>query len=351
MTGPRLSPDQRRALQMVYDRFHERGTWTTFGEVDRPLRRLGLEPDVIIESMPRDLLLPFQAGRTQPIARDELKLSLKGIAACAGGEEDIDVFLRVIPWLAKRELGFEPGGDGTDEYLRVTASEIRAFLQLPDDPSEAIGRLRQIINLQRWGWSGGEFAGGEWYVQVGRDISRFAQVQLLDNYLEVMTKWEEEGRRPYATIPDDFDGTDLGIVDAEYEPQPVVGSYVSATVISSLEAAGAESGWDCGKLLRLIHELNDNYASGNAYSAHAMLRAILDHVPPLFGYQDFKEAANNYSWPRADRPYMKRLLEFKGQGHDVLHRQITKSPDVITIEDMPQRVAINRLLQECAGLL
>jgi hypothetical protein len=47
--------------------------------------------------------------------------------------------------------------------------------------------------------------------------------------------------------------------------------------------------------------LNDNYSRGNAYAAHALLRAILDHIPPLLGCADFKAAANNHSWSRTDR--------------------------------------------------
>jgi len=37
-------------------------------------------------------------------------------------------------------------------------------------------------------------------------------------------------------------------------------------------------GLDPGKLMRLVAELNDSYSRGNAYAAHALLRAILDHV-------------------------------------------------------------------------
>lgn len=47
-----LSSEQLQVLQMIYDKFRERGTWTTFGGIDRPLRMLGLKPDAIIESMP-----------------------------------------------------------------------------------------------------------------------------------------------------------------------------------------------------------------------------------------------------------------------------------------------------------
>ena len=50
-------------------------------------------------------------------------------------------------------------------------------------------------------------------------------------------------------------------------------------------------GLDCGKLARLVAELNDNHSRGNAYAAHALLRALLDHIPPLLGCRDFTMAA------------------------------------------------------------
>lgn len=105
---------------------------------------------------------------------------------------------------------------------------------------------------------------------------------------------------------------------------------------------------DPGKLTRLVAELNDNYSRGNAYAAHALLRAILDHIPPLLGCADFKAAANNYSWSRTDRGYARRLLDFKLQDDDALHQQISKRTDQLGIDDMPPRVWVNRILQECA---
>ncbi len=46
---------------------------------------------------------------------------------------------------------------------------------------------------------------------------------------------------------------------------------------------------------------------------------------------------------------MRKLLEFKLQADDVLHRQISSKSDLLTIDDMPPRAYINRLLQECSG--
>jgi hypothetical protein len=98
-----------------------------------------------------------------------------------------------------------------------------------------------------------------------------------------------------------------------------------------------------------LEELNDNYSRGNAYAAHALLRAILDHVPPMLGCADFKTAANNHSWGKTDKNYARRLLDFKLRAYDALHRQISARTGVLTMDDMPPRVWVNRILQECAG--
>jgi hypothetical protein len=124
-------------------------------------------------------------------------------------------------------------------------------------------------------------------------------------------------------------------------------TYVDAQVITWLSASTLPDGFDHTKLQQLIQELNDNYTRRNAYAAHALLRAVLDHVPPMLGCADFRAVANNYHWTRTDKGYMHRLLDFKLQADHALHRQISRKPDLISLDDMPPRAWINRLLQEC----
>lgn len=102
------------------------------------------------------------------------------------------------------------------------------------------------------------------------------------------------------------------------------------------------------KLLRLIDELNDNWARGNVYAAHALLRAILDHIPPMLRCGSFAAVPSNYQWSRTDKVYMGKLLDFRTQADDALHRQISRKPDLLSLDDMPSRTWVNRLLQECA---
>lgn len=118
-----------------------------------------------------------------------------------------------------------------------------------------------------------------------------------------------------------------------------------------MSEASGRSAWNCTKLLALINELNDSYGCGRTYAAHALLRTILDHVPPLLGCADFMAVANSYAWSRTDKQYMKRLSEFRAQANDALHRPISSRADLLRIEDMPPPIATNRLLQECAEVL
>ena len=47
--------------------------------------------------------------------------------------------------------------------------------------------------------------------------------------------------------------------------------------------------------------------------------------------------------------YVRRLLDFKLQADDALHRQISAKTDMLGLDDMPPRIWVNRILQECAS--
>jgi hypothetical protein len=125
--------------------------------------------------------------------------------------------------------------------------------------------------------------------------------------------------------------------------------YIDPALAGAVAARARELGLDPAKLLRLITELNDNYQRGNAYAAHALLRAILDHIPPMLACADFTVVVSNHSWGHTDRKYVRRLLDFKLQADDALHRQMSRKPGQLGLDDMPPRIWVTRLLQECAG--
>jgi hypothetical protein len=134
-------------------------------------------------------------------------------------------------------------------------------------------------------------------------------------------------------------------------PPPQSVPYVDQEITEAIEAKIGTSTFDLSKLLALIEELNDNYQSEHTYAAHALLRAILDHVPPVLGQPNFATVVNNYSWSRTDKGYLQQLLNCKTQADDALHRQISAKPCVLRFADLPASVCVNRLLQECADKL
>jgi hypothetical protein len=129
----------------------------------------------------------------------------------------------------------------------------------------------------------------------------------------------------------------------EVEEQSTI--YIKQEITEAL--IEKQDGFDYKKLIRLIKELNSNYASGYPYSSAMIIRALLDHIPPLLGHRSFEEVVNNYAWSQTDKEYMKKLLDFKNEGHDALHRQISNNPDLLEMDSIPTSNRINRLLQEC----
>jgi hypothetical protein len=68
--------------------------------------------------------------------------------------------------------------------------------------------------------------------------------------------------------------------------------------------------WDLGRLTQLCVELNRAAAAGSNLSALLIVRAILDHVPPILGHRTFDEITTSYD---------KAGASFKQQMHRLQH--------------------------------
>lgn len=66
--------------------------------------------------------------------------------------------------------------------------------------------------------------------------------------------------------------------------------FVDPTMIDVLRDTKI-SNLDLGKLIKMCEELNDNYERENYIACVLLLRAVMNHVPPVFGYQLFKEVS------------------------------------------------------------
>jgi hypothetical protein len=68
-------------------------------------------------------------------------------------------------------------------------------------------------------------------------------------------------------------------------------SYVAATRLSEIQHLPTDK-WDFAKLNQLCIELNAAHKTGSHYATVMLVRAITDHVPPLFEVETFGQLAS-----------------------------------------------------------
>lgn len=130
------------------------------------------------------------------------------------------------------------------------------------------------------------------------DRSRYIEAQLLT----IERQFRPERQKAPGVRPTE--------VRVEYPPvSPPISSenrYVSEDRIGELRRISS-SAFDLRKLIRLCEELNIAYFKGALLATAMLTRALLDHVPPIFGVNTFSEVTNNYGGGRSFKQAMERL--------------------------------------------
>lgn len=94
--------------------------------------------------------------------------------------------------------------------------------------------------------------------------------------------------------------------------------------------------YDLTRLIQMCHEINDNASNNNWISVILLVRAVLDHVPPIFGFTTFIEVTNNFS---ATKSVKSSLLHLQNSSRAIadshLHTTIRKK------ETLPTKTQVN----------
>ncbi|TQE28257.1 hypothetical protein Sipo8835_26230 [Streptomyces ipomoeae] len=116
-------------LQLVYELMDQRGAWPTFTAVDlRADRDLGIEDaQAALIAVPSGYLSrPWQPHGFYD--NDEVRLTLRGVAACAGGAKDLALLTQLVGWVVTLER--EDTGNGESPLL-AQSEDFAAYLKLP----------------------------------------------------------------------------------------------------------------------------------------------------------------------------------------------------------------------------
>jgi hypothetical protein len=111
-------------------------------------------------------------------------------------------------------------------------------------------------------------------------------------------------------------------------------SYVDPGRISAL-ASITSPDFDLRKLVRLCEELNASWTIGNYFAVAALLRAVMDHVPPIFSVRSFDQVIAQHG----GRSFKDQMTYLESSSRKIadssLHGQIRKS------ESLPTPVQVN----------
>lgn len=128
------------------------------------------------------------------------------------------------------------------------------------------------------------------------------------------------------------------------------GVLVDLSRIAELESIDSVE-YDFSKVIQLCIELNSAYKSNCFYSVAALTRALIDHVPPLFGCEKFSEVSNNYGGSKSFQQSMKHLQNSaRSIGDAHLHTQIRNKETLPTLAQVNFNNDIDVLLSEIVRL-
>lgn len=212
-----------------------------------------------------------------------------------------------------------------------------------------------MLDAPVWGGYSTDLTGADAYVVPADRILRY---KTFEDVLELLRSWARTSvvNREFLgpTAPGIEQGsTARSATIAHNVGQSLVSqpAYVHASRLQELRLIKSTA-WDLTRLVRLCEELNTAHEHGCLMAAAMLLRSIIDHVPPIFDYESFKELGNNYGGAKSFRDSMRHLdtaLRPVADGH--LHLQVRRAESLPTPNQVDFRAALDVLLAEVARLL
>ncbi|MDD3663384.1 MAG: hypothetical protein PHT84_06010, partial [Candidatus Pacebacteria bacterium] len=123
------------------------------------------------------------------------------------------------------------------------------------------------------------------------------------------------------------------LVDKQIKQVALSGFYIDKKRFQALKKKTGK--FDFSRLLQMLTELDCAFSVGNYISVILLVRAVLDHVPPIFNLNTFTEVANNYG-AKSFKDSMSHLENSSRKIADsYLHTKIRKK------ESLPNKTQVN----------
>jgi hypothetical protein len=128
-------------------------------------------------------------------------------------------------------------------------------------------------------------------------------------------------------------------------------SYINTSRIDQIRKL-RNPNFDFSRLVRLCEELNMAFSKDSYLSTIMILRTILDHVSPVFGFRSFKEVASNYSGSGSS--FKKLMLELENSSRNIadmhLHKTIGRKETLPNEHQVSFKQNLDALLMEIISI-
>jgi hypothetical protein len=105
--------------------------------------------------------------------------------------------------------------------------------------------------------------------------------------------------------------------------------------------------FDLTKLIGICEELNESMANSAHIGASLLVRALIDHVPPIFDFQNFADFANQYPGTRSFKRSMNNLnISLRNIADANIHTQVRKKDVLPTAVQTDFTPELDLLLSE-----
>lgn len=136
-----------------------------------------------------------------------------------------------------------------------------------------------------------------------------------------------------------------------FEEDENIESFVDEGKIGELKRLSNRD-FDTKRLVQMLTELNQAYKMQSYLSCLYLIRAVMDHIPPIFGQNNFSGIYNNYTGTMSFKKLARKLDDFaRNQADAYLHEHIRDREVIPSKMNVDHKTAFASLLDEIIRIL
>jgi hypothetical protein len=189
---PQVTPSQQRVLDELLAIYLKSGDWPTHAYLEQELEGEGIDLDKELREMPEWVFAPDtrrHGGVLNIQDHEPLRLMIRGIVACSGGETEVEMLLATIKWAVRERRAVRQQPQKLVEKHWRAADAMAAMAEAVGDanlPAWSCKLVLEVLRLEPGDlpkWSGLPDAFPDWQIDIPSGIKHFRNVETIDDYL------------------------------------------------------------------------------------------------------------------------------------------------------------------------